>query len=152
MIDLGSGLDRVLDRINRLRRESIAGGVSPYLAAAEEIAEDIFGASRHLVVYGTLAPGEAYHSVIANVPGTWMDGLVRGEVHPTGWGLTGGFPGMRWRPGGMQCPVKMFVSTALVDHWARLDEFEGPEYQRILVPVGDAKAGLIAVANVYEVR
>ena len=90
--------------------------------------------------------------MIANVPGTWTDGLVRGEVHPSGWGLTGGFPGMRWRPGGIQFPVKMFVSTTLVDHWARLDEFEGPEYQRILVPVDDAKVGLIAVANVYEVR
>jgi gamma-glutamylcyclotransferase (GGCT)/AIG2-like uncharacterized protein YtfP len=150
--DFEEGLGRVLSRINDLRRQAIEGGAPTCLAEAEEIVEDIFGASHHLAIYGSLAPGEANHSVIESVPGVWLDASVRGEVHPTGWGLTGGFPGMKWRLRGARFPVKMFVSTALVDHWARLDEFEGPEYVRILVPVYDEKLNATTVANVYEVR
>lgn len=47
--------------------------------------------------------------------------------------------------------MKLLVSEDLEHHWERLDELEGPEYQRILVPVymGDE---VLAVANIYEAR
>jgi hypothetical protein len=43
----------------------------------------------------------------------------------------------------------MLVSSDLPLHWALLDEFEGVEYVRILVPIEDEDGGLIAVANTY---
>ncbi len=48
--------------------------------------------------------------------------------------------------------VKMLVSPELPEHWKRLDEFEGAEYVRILVPVEDEGSGLIGVANIYALR
>jgi hypothetical protein len=45
----------------------------------------------------------------------------------------------------------MFVSEELPSHWARLDEFEGPDYQHIVVPVL-AGARVVAVANLYASR
>ena len=47
--------------------------------------------------------------------------------------------------------VKLFISKDLVSHWKRLDEFEGGEYRRFLVPVHGGE-DLITVANIYEVR
>lgn len=46
-------------------------------------------------------------------------------------------------------PVKMLVSPELPENWKRLDEFEGADYARILVPVEDGGGTLIAVANTY---
>jgi hypothetical protein len=43
----------------------------------------------------------------------------------------------------------MLVSPELPEHWKRLDEFEGADYARILVPVEDGGGTLIAVANIY---
>ncbi len=62
-----------------------------------------------------------------------------------------GFPALRWTPGSGHVPVKLLVSDDLKHDWDRLDRFEGPEYQRILVPVRSG-ATVIAVANIYEAR
>jgi len=63
------------------------------------------------VVYGTLAPGQPNHQVVA------------------------GYPAMVWRPGGQRIDVHVLESSELSRHWARLDEFEGVGYRRVLVPV-----------------
>ena len=47
--------------------------------------------------------------------------------------------------------MHLLTSTDLPAHWDRLDEFEGSEYQRILVPVIDRER-VIAVANIYEAK
>ena len=52
---------------------------------------------------------------------------------------------------GASVAVDMFVSEELPSHWARLDEFEGPDYQHIVVPVL-AGARVVAVANLYASR
>lgn len=150
-IDLGEGLNRMLSRINALRSAPPERETSQSIALAEEIMNALFAASDHLAVYGSLSPGQSSHSVIEPLPGTWTDASVRGVRDETGWGLTGGFPGMRWNTRAPLFPVKLFISKDLINHWKRLDEFEGGEYRRILVPVhgGDA---LITVANIYEVR
>ena len=151
LIDLGEGLDRMLSRINALRSAPPEGDTRRDLALAEEIMDALFDASHHFAVYGSLAPGQSRHSVIEPVPGTWTDASVRGERDETGWGLTGGFPGMRWSAQAPLISVKLFISKELVSHWKRLDEFEGGEYRRILVPVHGGE-DLITVANIYEVR
>ena len=58
-----------------------------------------------------------------------------------------GYPA--FRRGNGQVPVSVLTSPALPEHWARLDEFEGADYRRILVPVTLA-SGAIVVANLYE--
>ncbi len=104
--------------------------------------------SRKLAIYGSLAPGEANHHVIADITGTWRDGFVRGHVAHVGWGADYGFPALTWDPAGPKVNAKLFVAELLPGHWQRLDRFEGDGYRRILVPVEDA-GGVIAVANVY---
>ncbi|MFQ5571081.1 MAG: hypothetical protein ACE5G0_15485, partial [Rhodothermales bacterium] len=117
----------------------------------EEMMDLLFHASTHLAVYGSLAPGESNHYVIADLPGTWFEGFVQGDFYDQGWGTRIGFPAIRWNPRADMIPIALFVSESLVHDWGRIDAFEGYEYQRILVPVID-QAGFFSVANMYEVR
>ncbi len=102
-------------------------------------------------MYGTLAPGAPNHHVLESLSGEWREGFVHGDLHQKGWGAQHGYPAIRWNPRSGQIPVKLLVSEDLEHHWERLDELEGPGYQRILVPVytGDE---VLAVANIYEAR
>lgn len=140
------GLHGMIARANEKRRngEQAAG-------VLENTLETLFRASERLAVYGSLAPGRANHHVIAEVDGTWTPGFVEGELFEQGWGTAIGYPAMRWVPGGGRISVHLLISRLLPASWARLDQFEGPEYRRVLIPVlGDD--GLLAVANVYEAR
>lgn len=100
------------------------------------------------MVYGTLAPGRSNHHVIAALRGTWTDVFVRGHLHSAGWGVTRGYLGLVPDSDGERLPVKLFSSPDLPEHWQRLDEFEGPDYHRVLIPVEDGD-GVFATANVY---
>jgi len=68
-----------------------------------------------------------------------------------GWGASLGFPALRWMMDGAEVAIQLFVSSQLPEHWSRLDEFEGDDYQRILAPVYRGHE-LVTVANIYEVR
>lgn len=76
---------------------------------------------------------------------------VTGELVHAGWGDDLGYPALRWSPGGSAVDVQLFVSADLPSHWARLDEFEGSEYLRIVVPV-HSQDGVVALANLYAVH
>lgn len=141
-------LEAVLRRVNALRYRSEP---SPEWSAAEEMLAALFRTPDHLAVYGTLAPGAPNHHHLAGLRGEWRRGWVRGDLHRTGWGAVEGYPSIRWNPGSDPVPVHLLVSADLERHWERLDGFEGPGYQRILVPVC-ADAEVIAVANIYEGR
>ncbi len=146
--DLGVGLEKVLQRVNALR---YAAEPALEWTVAEEMLDSLFRTSNHFAVYGTLAPGAPNHRVLESLTGQWRDGAVHGDLHEEGWGAQQGYPAIRWNPRSGQVPVKLLVSADLEHHWERLDKFEGPAYQRILVPVcmGD---DVIAVANIYEAR
>jgi gamma-glutamylcyclotransferase (GGCT)/AIG2-like uncharacterized protein YtfP len=105
------------------------------------------GAEHRLAAYGSLAPGQVNHHVLAKLEGTWRDGTVRGDLHPVGWGMTHGFPALAWRADGPPVPVRLFESPDLPAHWARLDAFEGSGYRRVVVPVRVGAAEL--PANIY---
>ena len=138
---------RDLLELNRLR----ALGPSGELESLEASFNTRFGANSRLAVYGTLAPGRANHHHMDHVEGEWISGLtVHGELVQEGWGADMGYPALRWSLEGPSVSVELFVSAQLVDHWPRLDDFEGSEYRRILVPLygGDAVVG---VANLYAV-
>jgi gamma-glutamylcyclotransferase (GGCT)/AIG2-like uncharacterized protein YtfP len=109
------------------------------------------GSEHRLAVYGSLAPGRKNHWVLEGMPGSWSPGVVRGELHPYGWGATEGYPAMTYDEKGPQVDVQVFESNALPDHWQRIDEFEGVQYVRTLVPVAMAD-GRNLLCNIYELN
>lgn len=114
-------------------------------AKLEALLEDLLDhPSRRLAVYGTLAPGEENHQVIAQIQGTWERGWVPGVLGPIG-----PFPAFRWKPGAKRIPVKVLSSSHLPRHWIRLDRFEGAAYRRILAPVTIVGERAL-VSNIYE--
>lgn len=85
----------------------------------------------HLFVYGTLAPGKPNEHVLARIGGSFQPATLRGHLKSEGWGAGMGFPGILPDENGPQVAGFVFTSGNLAAHWAELDEFEGPEYQRV---------------------
>ncbi len=108
--------------------------------------------SCRLAVYGTLAPGRKNHWVLESLDGTWAKGVVRGHLHAEGWGATDGYPAMTYDERGPEIEVQVFQSKDLPQHWARIDEFEGHEYRRIVVPVLMKPTLVVSDCNVYELN
>jgi gamma-glutamylcyclotransferase (GGCT)/AIG2-like uncharacterized protein YtfP len=126
---------------------------------AERRLDDLFGTARALATYGTLAPGRPNHHVVAPLGGEWTEGLIEGDLIPTGWGAELGYPGFRPRAGGEAVAVWVLRASRLAGAWPVLDRFEGEGYRRILVPVFAKEMGsrreesgerrLYTVANLY---
>jgi gamma-glutamylcyclotransferase (GGCT)/AIG2-like uncharacterized protein YtfP len=104
-----------------------------------------------LAVYGSLAPGRVNHNQLAMMHGGWFRGTVRGELKDAGWGSAMGFPGLVLDPAGSLIEVYVFESEELVQHWARLDEFEGPGYRRVVAGVSTSFGELDAWIYVLAV-
>jgi gamma-glutamylcyclotransferase (GGCT)/AIG2-like uncharacterized protein YtfP len=104
-----------------------------------------------LAVYGSLAPGEKNACVLDGIAGSWTEGFVRGTLHASGWGAGMGYPGFEPSADGDRIPVKVFTSSELPKHWHRLDEFEGADYRRIVVPV-ELTGGTLVVAQIYRIN
>ena len=120
---------------------------------AEARLETLFGISETLAVYGTLVPGRSNHHIVEPLGGEWTEGYVEGDLSPAGWGATLGFPAFLPRADGPLVAVHVLTSPRLSTDWPRLDDFEGPGYRRILVPVfkldqADTRR-LHTVANLY---
>jgi gamma-glutamylcyclotransferase (GGCT)/AIG2-like uncharacterized protein YtfP len=123
-------LNALLRALNSSRRGGRLLGVN----VVDQLAQTAFGASDHLIAYGSLSPGGPNHVRLATLGGTWERGWVEGQLEEVGWGAQLGFPALRWRPGGPRVAAHLLQSPALRDHWPALDRFEGAGYQRILVP------------------
>ena len=99
-------LERALSEVNALRaaaaRTGGAGTAGREAAGGppriEGLVDRLFGASSHLVVYGSLVPGGSNHHLVQEIPGTWREGWVTGELRDEGWGATAGYPALRWVP------------------------------------------------------
>jgi len=69
-----------------------------------------------------------------------------GELTHAGWGASLGYPALVLGPESSAIDVEVFESADLPDHWARLDDFEGPDYQRVVTTVhttlGDVDASI----------
>ena len=105
------------------------------------------GPETRLATYGTLAPGRKNHGQLSDLPGRWLVGHVRGSLVEAGWGAKLGYPGMILDPEGAPIEVFVFESRALVDHWQRLDAFEGVGYRRIAVDVSTDEG--VLPASIY---
>ncbi len=91
---------------------------------------------RHrLAVYGTLRPDHPNHHLIADIPGRWLRGHVRGRLVDQGWGAAFGSPGLVLDDSAGPVDVWVLESDDLQHHWARFDDFEGPGYRRARVTV-----------------
>ena len=88
--------------------------------------------THRLFVYGTLAPGRSNEHVLADVPGKWEPATVTGRLLQEGWGAEAGYPGIVLDEHGSEVQGFLFSSKYLDDHWIRLDEFEGEDYERVL--------------------
>ena len=151
---------RLVVAANAVRRQRDSSGSAMGLhgrCAERQLDAPLFRTSHTLAVYGTLAPGQLNHHVVAPLGGEWTDGLIEGDLLPEGWGTALGYPGFRPRVGGAAVAVQVLTAPLLATAWPALDSFEGPEYERILVPVfsteiSPGQAGewrLNTVANLY---
>lgn len=104
--------------------------------------------THRLFVYGSLAPGRPNAHVLAQVPGTWEAATVRGKLRHEGWGAAIGYPGIVIDEHGEDVAGFVFSSEELSAHWARLDQFEGEGYVRMLVPV-KLENGTLVQAYIY---
>ena len=99
--------------------------------------------SQRLAVYGSLKPGGSNSVQMTGIKGDWRDGTVHGIVEQPGEYLE-----FTWDVSAPPVSVMVFSALRLSEHFDRLDDFEGPDYQRTLVPV--AIEGMIHVCNIYE--
>src|ERR671911_2411458 len=74
----------------RRQRDASGGAVGSDGRRAEGRLDALFGTGHTLAVYGTLAPGQPNHHVVAPLGGEWTDGLVEGDLLPEGWGASRG--------------------------------------------------------------
>lgn len=108
------------------------------------------GPEHRLAVYGTLAPGRVNHHEVESLSGTWTLGTVRGRLAKIGWGVNFGYPGLILDDAADPVEVHVLESTDLPEHWARLDDFEGPGYARRIVTVETGNGGTL-LAQLYAV-
>ena len=115
------------------------------------MAQDAPGATTRLATYGSLSPGEINHNQLSSLKGRWLKGTVHGKMMNAGWGDAMGFPGLILDSTGPEVNVNIFESDELPQHWFRLDEFEGPEYRRVLTqvltPGGTIEAHIYVIAD-----
>jgi gamma-glutamylcyclotransferase (GGCT)/AIG2-like uncharacterized protein YtfP len=104
-----------------------------------------------LATYGSLAPGRPNHSHVAGLRGRWFPGQVRGRLLEAGWGAALGYPGMLLDPDGPAIDVQVLESADLPGQWSRLDDFEGPAYERVLTSVETATGAVDAYLYVLVV-
>jgi gamma-glutamylcyclotransferase (GGCT)/AIG2-like uncharacterized protein YtfP len=95
-----------------------------------------------LIVYGSLMPGDLYHFLLADLPGTWEQCVIRGRM-----GKYGGFKAFRYDAAGPEHPAWLLTSPALPGRFPELDEFEGEGYERVVIPA--QVNGRCRMAQVY---
>ena len=95
-------------------------------------------------MYRSLTPGRPNHHQLNGLSGRWIEGTVRGQLLQEGWDAEFGYPGIVLDRDEPTVGVQLFESSDLVDHWTRLDEFEGSGYQRTVTTVSTAEGDLVA--------
>lgn len=163
--DLESLLERTLGAASGERARLGRGGTEPQGALTDETlslggreaqpgevsAETILKAfalafdfpERRLACYGSLRPGRKNFHEVSDISGSWTEGTVRGFV----WKWNG-YPIFASDLEGPEIVVSILQSDSLPLEYPRLDEFEGADYRRALVPVQSGDS--LTICNIYE--
>jgi gamma-glutamylcyclotransferase (GGCT)/AIG2-like uncharacterized protein YtfP len=129
-------LNQVLELWNSGQTDRAVELLRQHAAMPNLDAETLLGyPSTRLAVYGSLAPGKSNHRMLAGLRGSWRPVTAHGVLEDHGWGAGLGFPAFTWDPAADPVAMLIFESPDLPGHWKTLDEFEGADYRRILVPV-----------------
>ena len=96
-----------------------------------------------LIVYGTLVPGGQYHHLLADLEATWEECTIRGRL-----GAYRGYPTFKWNPAGEPHPAWLVTSPWLPVKFRELDDFEGKDYTRRLIPAEVERR--LVIAYIYE--
>jgi gamma-glutamylcyclotransferase (GGCT)/AIG2-like uncharacterized protein YtfP len=117
----------------------------------EPVPEERDEADMTLAVYGSLAPGQVNHHVVASIAGRWSTAEIEAVWVARGWGSSLGYHALEWRPAAPRQTVHVLHSEQLPLEWRRLDAFEGSDYVRVRVPL---KRGLdnLGFASMYTAK
>ncbi len=129
---------------SKLTPQTDANEINDATEVLEELIEEIFQRPENrLAAYGTLRPGQSNFKIVSEISGQWLPGIIRGSVREVA-----GYPAYTWNQEGEKVTVDVLISDQLVKEYPRVDEFEGPNYKRTLVPV--LMDDCYHVCNVYE--
>ncbi len=107
--------------------------------------------TQHLFVYGSLAPDQPNHYVLAQLQGDWVTASMRGHLTATGWGAKMGYPALVLDDGADPVAGYVLTSEQLGEAWAALDAFEGDDYHRVSARAR-IRGGELVEAFVYVLR
>jgi hypothetical protein len=96
-----------------------------------------------LIVYGSLAPGGSNAFLLAGLVGEWRPCRIRGWL-----GTYRGFKSFRYDARGPEHPAWLLESADLPRVISDLDDFEGEEYERTVIPA--QVSGRRVMAQIYE--
>jgi pimeloyl-ACP methyl ester carboxylesterase len=120
--------------------------IAANLAQAEDVS------IQHIFVYGTLRPGDSNEHVMKDIRGEWRDASISGVWHKEGWGYEKfGLPGMVVDKNGEEIKGLIFSSANLQEYWVTIDNFEGPDYERVKTQAVCPNGDVIEV-NVYALK
>ncbi|MBX2846917.1 MAG: gamma-glutamylcyclotransferase [Acidiferrobacterales bacterium] len=106
---------------------------------------------QRLFVYGTLAPNQENHYLLEDIIGQWQTATLKGWERDQQWERYSGYPGIKRSNKNSTVNGHLLSSETLSEYWPRLDEFEGSEYQRVIVNVG-LENGDFVKAYAYRIR
>ncbi|MFW6764896.1 gamma-glutamylcyclotransferase family protein [Acinetobacter pittii] len=88
-----------------------------------------------LFVYGTLCPNKANAHILEQIGGTWTKASVRGIIHILDWGPDQGLKAIVLDSQAEWVEGYLFSTEKLAEKWQMLDDFEGFQYERVIVDV-----------------
>lgn len=105
-----------------------------------------------LIIYGSLAPGEANHHIISHINGIWLKAFIKGKIIDNGWATRTGYPEFKRASDKDSHSVEVlaFMSEELDDHWKQLDDFEATESYKRTTITCELEGGQIVEAFIYE--
>ncbi|MBK8099098.1 MAG: gamma-glutamylcyclotransferase [Planctomycetes bacterium] len=132
----------LLLRVNVLRHGPRSAAATAWLTDTEARLARDHHTDHHLLVYGSLAPGECNHHRVEPWGGVWSYATVPGTIVQRRW------KEFSWQPDGPPLPMRLLTTPSPID-WRDLDEFEADEdYRRIIVLAATDHGPLLG--NVYE--
>ena len=88
-----------------------------------------------LFVYGTLCPNRENAHILGGIGGDWQKASVHGTIHILDWGPDKGLPALVLAEQDPLIMGYLFSTEKLEQNWQMLDDFEGFQYERVVVDV-----------------